>query len=245
MPGQGLPQPGGEQRSQTKFIVFENFEKMNTQSARQSLSEKELAWLENLQPIAPNNLLTVPAPAALALATLAETLVLIFYVSIGGVDYFICFSTAGSAYAITIATGMVNQFAIDGTFSTAPDVTTWQASRVLINDSHRWLLHVRRHAVRAAGRCVAEYHGDGTGRLRHCADRDHHRRFRSWRDSHCDPDRAIRHRDSTDKSRCRLCGWRHVDGHNLGAARLRCYRHRDHEQVGGYQSNGCYTWIMD
>ena len=29
MPGQGLPQPGGEQRSQTKFIVFEGFEKMN------------------------------------------------------------------------------------------------------------------------------------------------------------------------------------------------------------------------
>ena len=59
---QQLPQPGGDQRSQSKFIVFENFEKMNTQSIRQSLSEKELAWLENLQPIAGNNLTTVPAP---------------------------------------------------------------------------------------------------------------------------------------------------------------------------------------
>lgn len=64
----GLPQPGGTQRSQSKFIVFENFEKMNTQAARQGLSEKELAWLENLQPVAPNKLTTVPAPSASALA---------------------------------------------------------------------------------------------------------------------------------------------------------------------------------
>ena len=71
--GGNLPQPGGDQRSQTKFIVFENFEKMNTQSVRQGLSEKELAWLENLQPISGNNLTTVPAPALAALATLAGT----------------------------------------------------------------------------------------------------------------------------------------------------------------------------
>ena len=54
--------PGQQQRAASKFIVFENFEKMNTQSVRQALSEKELAWLENLQPIAGNNLTTAPAP---------------------------------------------------------------------------------------------------------------------------------------------------------------------------------------
>ena len=42
MPGNQIPMPGGEQRDQTKFIVFENFEKMNTQSVRQSLSEKAI-----------------------------------------------------------------------------------------------------------------------------------------------------------------------------------------------------------
>ena len=133
MPGQELPQPGGGQRSQSKFIVFENFEKMNTQSIRQSLSEKELAWLENLQPIAGNNLTTVPAPASAALATITEDISTMFYADIGGVDYFIAFTTAGSAYAINIGTGAINQFAMDGTFS-SPDLTTWQASRVLIND---------------------------------------------------------------------------------------------------------------
>jgi hypothetical protein len=131
----GLPQPGGQQRSQSKFIVFENFEKMNTQSIRQSLSEKELAWLENLQPIAPNNLTTVPAPAAVALANIVGTTTLEFYADMNGTDYFIVFNTAGAAFAVNLDTGTVNNFAASGTFSTAPDVTTWQASRVLINDS--------------------------------------------------------------------------------------------------------------
>src|SRR5271170_2796039 len=130
-----LPQPGGDQRSQSKFIVFENFEKMNTQSIRQSLSEKELAWLENLQPIAPNNLTVVPGPAAAALATIGETISTMFYAALNGVDYFVAFTTAGSGYLVNIATGAVGQFAPDGTFSSQPDVTTWQASRLLIADS--------------------------------------------------------------------------------------------------------------
>jgi hypothetical protein len=130
-----LPQPGGQQRDQQKFIVFEGFEKMNTQSVRQALSEKELAWLENLQPIAPNNLAAVPAPAAAALATISENISLMFYAALNGVDYFVAFTTAGSGYLINIATGAVNHFAPDGTFSSQPDVTTWQASRLLIADS--------------------------------------------------------------------------------------------------------------
>lgn len=129
-----LPQPGGGQRSQSKFIIFENFEKMNTQSIRQSLSEKELAWLENLQPIAPNNLTCVPAPASAALATIAQTIFLEFYADIGGTDYIIAFTLNGSAWAINVGTGATTKFAPDGTFSQSVDVTTWQASRILINN---------------------------------------------------------------------------------------------------------------
>lgn len=130
-----LPQPGGQQRSQQQFVIFEQFEKMNTKDGRIGLKENELAWQENLQPIAPNKLLTVPAAAAAALATLSETIKLMFYAAINGVDYFICFTTTGAGFAINIGTGVVTQFAADGTFSTAPDVTTWQASRIIINDS--------------------------------------------------------------------------------------------------------------
>jgi len=130
-----MPAPGAAQRAAQKFIVFENFEKMNTQSVRQALSEKELAWLENLQPIAPNNLTTVPGPLAPLIANIGKVVLSMFYAAIGSVDYLIAFTTSGAAFGINIATGVANQFAPDGTFSGAPDLTTWQASRVVINDS--------------------------------------------------------------------------------------------------------------
>ena len=134
MAGNQLPMPGGEQRDATKFIVFENFEKMNTQSIRQSLSEKDLAWLENLQPIAGNNFLTVPAHAAIAIGQIGETISTMFYAALNGVDYFAIFTTLGSGYLLNIATGNFNHFAPDGTYTPFPDVTTWQASRLLIAD---------------------------------------------------------------------------------------------------------------
>jgi hypothetical protein len=127
-----VPPPGQAQRAESKFIVFEQFEKMNTQSVRQALSEKELAWLENLQPIAGNNLTTVPAPAA-AISTISETINLQYYANLGTVDYIISFTTVGSGWATNIATSASTRFASPGTF-TDPDLTTWQSQYVLFND---------------------------------------------------------------------------------------------------------------
>lgn len=127
-----MPPPGQTQRSESKFIVFENFEKMNTQSVRQALSEKELAWLENLQPIAPNNLTTVPGPAG-ALTTISETITVQYFANLGTVDYIISFTTVGSCWATNMATGASTRFAPPGTF-TNPDMTVWQSQYVLFND---------------------------------------------------------------------------------------------------------------
>jgi hypothetical protein len=124
--------PGQVQRAESKFIVFEQFEKMNTQSVRQALNEKELAWLENLQPIAPNNLTTVPAPVT-SISTIVETIYRQFFANLGTVDYIISFTTVGSGWATNIATGASTRFAPPGTFSN-PDMTTWQSQYVLIND---------------------------------------------------------------------------------------------------------------
>jgi hypothetical protein len=124
--------PGQVQRAESKFIVFEQFEKMNTQSVRQALNEKELAWLENLQPIAPNNLTTVPAPAS-AISNISGIIYRQFYANLGTVDYIISFTTDGAGWATNIATGASTQFASPGTFSN-PDMTIWQSQYVLIND---------------------------------------------------------------------------------------------------------------
>src|SRR5215475_14530074 len=102
--------PGTNQRAASKYIVFEHLEKLNTQSVRQSLSEKELAWLENLQPIAPNNFVTVPAPLG-ALTSIVETITSQFFAFINGVDYIISFTSAGSGWATNTATGASTRFA--------------------------------------------------------------------------------------------------------------------------------------
>lgn len=127
-----MPAPGQAQRAASKFIVFEQFEKMNTQSVRQALSEKELSWLENLQPIAPNNLATVPAPKT-SLTSLAETITFQYYANLGGTDYIISFTSVGSGWATNIATGVSTRFAPPSTF-TNPDMTVWQSQYILIND---------------------------------------------------------------------------------------------------------------
>jgi hypothetical protein len=133
-----LPKP-------SQFIVFDDFSGgMNTQSARIGLPEKYAAWMENLQPIAPNYLLGVQSPVA-ALATLTgETIVKFFQTLLGIQDYIIAFCASGSGYAITVAGGVgvpatggiVTKFAPAGTFSaTGPDMTTFTNTRILIADS--------------------------------------------------------------------------------------------------------------
>jgi hypothetical protein len=128
-----MPPPGQSQRSASKFIVFEHLEKMNTQSVRQSLSEKEMAWLENLQPIAPNNFVAVPGPVVPALISISETIIAQYFAFIHGADYIISLTSTGSAWSTNLANGVANQIVSPGTFSAA-DVTVWQESYVLFQD---------------------------------------------------------------------------------------------------------------
>lgn len=118
-----------------KFIVYGNFRKMNTKIDRQALAEDELALLENLMPVGPNKLQTVPAALA-ALATLSGTEVVLSSYSgnIGNTDYIIVFTVAGAAFAINKATGFITTIAGDGTY-TNPDMTVYSSQRLLIIDT--------------------------------------------------------------------------------------------------------------
>jgi hypothetical protein len=124
---------GAPQRMASKYIIFSDIAKINTRSARDALPENEAAWMENLQPIAANNLVTIPAPMA-PLATLSgETSMTLFSANIGAIDYVIDFTTAGAGIAINADTGAQTQFAPDGTF-TKPDMTVYASERILIMD---------------------------------------------------------------------------------------------------------------
>ncbi|HEX8838355.1 MAG TPA: hypothetical protein VF748_15535 [Candidatus Acidoferrum sp.] len=129
-----MPAPGQTQRAASKFIIFENFEKLNTQEARQALKESEFSWVENLQPVASNNWATVPGPAASRI-TLGVTFTELFFGVLNGIDYVVGFTTAGGGYAMNLANAAITQFAQNGTFSQSPDMTSWEGERFLFNDS--------------------------------------------------------------------------------------------------------------
>jgi len=120
----------------SQFVIFDQFEKMNTKVARQNLPAKQVAWMENLQPIAPNDLQTVPG-AATSIASVGvfpNVVTREFPANIGGIDYVIMFFTAGQCVAINTANGAISNVAGFATFSTAPDMTVFSSSRILIMD---------------------------------------------------------------------------------------------------------------
>lgn len=128
---------GAQQQFQNKkVLVFDDFEGMSTQSDRHALDKNKLAWLENLQPIAHNNLLCVPAPGAVLQTIVGEVIAKQFYFNYSkGSDYVINFCESGAAYAVTNPGGVQTTIAASGTFTTSPDCTQWATERLLIADA--------------------------------------------------------------------------------------------------------------
>jgi hypothetical protein len=128
-------QRSASQVGNSKFILFQAFKKMNTKVARQNLSEQEVAWMENLQPIADNDLQTVPGAAAALTTLTGKTVSRFFPTNLGAVDYIIAFNTDGSAIAINANTGAQTVIAPPATLSPFPDMTTYGSAHILIMDT--------------------------------------------------------------------------------------------------------------
>ena len=133
--------PAPQQRQQSsqvgdsKFIPFLEFEKMNTKVARQNLPEKQVAWMENLQPIAPNALQTVPGAATTLATVTGKTVSRKFQANLSGTDYIIFCATDGSITAVNAGNGAQTVVAAAATFSATPDITVFSSSRLLIMDA--------------------------------------------------------------------------------------------------------------
>ena len=90
--------------------------------------------MENLQPIADNDLQTVPG-AGTSISTLSgKTVSRSFPANIGAVDYIIEFNTDGSCIAVNASGGAQTVVAAAATFSTTPDMTVFASQRILIMD---------------------------------------------------------------------------------------------------------------
>jgi len=122
-----------QQTATKNYLVFDGFETMDTQSARHALPPNRLAWCENLQPIGPNYLYTVPGTNAAITNLPGHTASKMFYAYFQGVDYEIYAPTDGDMYQVNLANGVPTLIAPDGTFSN-PDVAVWQSSVLLIAD---------------------------------------------------------------------------------------------------------------
>src|SRR5215472_9523257 len=133
-------QVAARQEATKKYIIFAGFETMDTQSARQALPNNRLAWCENLQIVGPNQLVCMNGPAAATTTLANETILQEYFANYtppGGVktDYIISVTASGAGYQTVVQTGVTTQFALAGTFSSAPDMTVWSSQRILIADA--------------------------------------------------------------------------------------------------------------
>jgi hypothetical protein len=127
-------QPQSSPIGNSKFITFAGFEKMNTKVSRQNLPETQVAWAENLQPIAPNDWVAVPAPNSPITTVSGKTCAAEFQINMNAIDYVMFFATDGSLTAVNANSGAQTAVAPAGTFSNTPDLTVFSSNRVLILD---------------------------------------------------------------------------------------------------------------
>src|SRR6516164_11036198 len=118
------PQQGsltGQQLATKSYLVFSDFETMDTHVARVACPPNRLPWCENLQLVGPNQLALVPgvAPALATIAGKTASKMWYAFLTIAGTatDYEIIFETDGSLQAVNLAGGAVTQIAAPGTFS--------------------------------------------------------------------------------------------------------------------------------
>lgn len=90
----------GEEQKLVK--IFREFGGVNTQSQRTAIGDIEFAWLENLQPIGPANLKTVPAISAQLIDYSASPVYWAQSCNIANVEYIIVFAQDGKVFAYNV-----------------------------------------------------------------------------------------------------------------------------------------------
>src|SRR5271166_3194998 len=100
---QGGASLAAKQAATKEYLVFNKFETMDTQRARAALPPSRLAWCENLQIIAENDLLTVPGSIPARNTIPGKIITEQFGASLNGVDYVMAFTSDGGGYQYNIA----------------------------------------------------------------------------------------------------------------------------------------------
>src|SRR6516164_7599163 len=97
----------GTQTATKNYLVFNEFETMDTQAGRHAIEPTRIAWCENLQILNRHELACVPAPAASPFASPGGTAVKMWYGFVAGVDGIIIFRADGSMVVVTAAFAVI------------------------------------------------------------------------------------------------------------------------------------------
>lgn len=136
---QRLPEkkPRVDGEGEVDDLVFTSFGGMNVRSPRQSISDNQFFWLENVQPIAPGNLPVIPAPSAALQTYVGLTVTYAANANISGSDYIFSFYSDGSAYQ-TLASTPYTKTVVGaaGTFTSGGvAIAQWKNAGIVIIDS--------------------------------------------------------------------------------------------------------------
>jgi len=123
----------GTQIATKNYLVFNEFETMDTQASRIGIEPSRLAWCENLQILNKHELGAVPAPAVPGVTYPGKTTVKMWAGFFAGVDAVVSFMSDGSLQVAWNNLLNNEQMAPPGTFSN-PDLTIWQQTVFLLAD---------------------------------------------------------------------------------------------------------------
>jgi hypothetical protein len=128
------PEPSAEQSNPytpagpTEFLLFEEFEGINTATLRPGVDDKQGAWFDGFMPLARRNLRTMPGVGpSIAVGSVANPLVFFYFANIGATPYAICVMQDGSIKVVNTDTSAVSTIAAGGTITNPGQSTVGMA----------------------------------------------------------------------------------------------------------------------
>lgn len=112
------------QEQKKSYAVLKKFRGLNTKANRTAINEDEFSWIENAMPIGDANIKIVPAQSQVLdntgnVVVFANTVVYLTSTNINVSDYIVTFELDGRAQAFNLASNVISNVAVTGSFSSS------------------------------------------------------------------------------------------------------------------------------
>jgi hypothetical protein len=114
-----------------EYLILKKVRGVNTQPSREAIGPDEYSWLENMMPIGDAFVQVIPQVGN-ATATVTSSVSRMQFATLGTTNYQICFTAAGGAQAVNLATGAVATITTAGTFTSTPAMDQWKSERIVM-----------------------------------------------------------------------------------------------------------------